>query len=548
MARRPFYRSAEKGENLRFSEKSPKRIVEPLTDDRVDPSPGPGGPGDTANADASPLAAAPAAPTLFSSFGLAESIQRAVSELGYKEATPIQAQAIPVVMQGRDVMGAAQTGTGKTAGFALPILQRLVPQANTSASPLRHPVRALIIAPTRELADQIYVNVAAYAKYTNLKSAVVFGGVDIKPQIAAMRQGCEVLIATPGRLLDHVEQRTVTLNQVEIFVMDEADRMLDMGFLPDIQRIINLLPKSRQNLMFSATFSNEIRKLAESFLSSPVSIEVARRNAAADNVEQRVYRVENTQAKRAAVSQLVRERKLSQVIVFTNTKIGAGRLARELERDGLNASAIHGDKSQQERLATLEAFKKGEIVVLVATDVAARGLDIAELPAVINYDLPYSPEDYIHRIGRTGRAGASGVALSLMTRDEERQHGDIEKLLKRKLPAETLVVEDPEHVARAVRAEKRAGDDLAKAHPRRPLNRLKQPIPPPVAGHSRDEFFFKPYEPKQPADDTAASGAAESGTAGGAGGGAGAFAGRGQPRRGARPVPALLGGPVGKSS
>ena len=358
----------------------------------------------------------------FNDFALAEPIQRAVAELGYREPTPIQAKAIPLVLMGRDVMGAAQTGTGKTAGFALPILQRLLPHANASASPARHPVRALIIAPTRELADQIYVNVAEYARHTSLKSAVVFGGVDIKPQLAAMRAGCEMLIATPGRLLDHVEQRTVNLSQVEIFVMDEADRMLDMGFLPDIQRIINLLPKSRQNLMFSATFSSDIRKLAQSFLTDPISVEVAPRNAAAEMVEQIVFRVDGPDAKRAAVAQLVRERELSQVIVFTNTKIGASRLARQLEQDGLNANAIHGDKSQQERLATLEAFKKGEIAVLVATDVAARGLDIVELPAVINYDLPYAPEDYIHRIGRTGRAGASGVALSLMTASRPLRH------------------------------------------------------------------------------------------------------------------------------
>jgi superfamily II DNA/RNA helicase len=377
----------------------------------------------------------------FHDFGLAEPIVRAVIELGYTEPTPIQVQAIPVVIQGRDVMGAAQTGTGKTAGFALPILQRLMVHANTSASPARHPVRALILAPTRELADQIHANVRQYAKYTGIRSAVVFGGVDIAPQIAALRQGAEILIATPGRLLDHIGQRTVSLATADVFVMDEADRMLDMGFLPDIQRIINLLPKVRQNLMFSATFSGEIRKLAESFLAQPVSIEVARRNAAAENVEQLVYRLPDAESKRLAVAHLVRERKLAQVIVFTNTKIGAGRLARLLERDGLNASAIHGDKSQQERLATLEAFKKGEIAVLVATDVAARGLDIAELPAVINYDLPYAPEDYIHRIGRTGRAGASGVALSLMTSADERQLDGIQKLLKRELAQLPLALE-----------------------------------------------------------------------------------------------------------
>jgi len=477
--------------------------------------------------------------TSFTDFGFAEPILRAVTELGYKEPTPIQAQAIPLCLQGHDVMGAAQTGTGKTAGFALPILQRLMRHANASASPARHPVRALIIAPTRELADQIYVNVAAYAKYSNLKSAVVFGGVDIKPQIAAMRAGCEVLVATPGRLLDHVEQRTVNLSQVEVFVMDEADRMLDMGFLPDIQRIINLLPKQRQNLMFSATFSGDIRKLAESFLKNPVSVEVARRNATAENVEQKVYRVDSTEAKRAAVSRLVRDNALSQVIVFTNTKIGAGRLARQLEKDGLNANAIHGDKSQQERLATLEAFKKGEIVVLVATDVAARGLDIAELPAVINYDLPYSPEDYVHRIGRTGRAGASGIALSLMTGEEERYLAEIEKLIKRKVPVERLDVGPVARERDAERAPRRERDreaPPARRRDERPDDRRRSRAASapsaPVPGLSNDPFFFKPYEPSAP----------EEAPQSGEGAAAPAQSARKRP---ARPVAALLGGKKG---
>ena len=446
-----------------------------------------------------------AAAVSFQSFGLAEPIVRAVTEMGYREPTPIQVQAIPVVMQGHDVMGAAQTGTGKTAGFALPILQRLLQHANASASPARHPVRALILAPTRELADQIHANVREYARHTHLRSAVVFGGVDIAPQIAALRQGCEVLIATPGRLLDHLGQRTVSLGQAEILVLDEADRMLDMGFLPDIQRIINVLPAKRQNLMFSATFSEDIRRLASSFLKHPVSIEVARRNAAADTVEQVVYRVADVEAKRAAVAQLVRERAISQVIVFTNTKIGASRLARQLERDGLNASAIHGDKSQQERLATLEGFKKGEVSVLVATDVAARGLDIAELPAVINYDLPYSPEDYVHRIGRTGRAGASGLALSLMTQNDERLHQEIEKLLKRKLEVRTLEVERP------------VGTDLDRGERRRddgerPVRRSRDERSaragerrgPSPASTPVDPFFLKPYEPAEPAPGDAA--------------------------------------------
>ena len=493
--------------------------------------------------------------TSFNDFGLAEPILRAVTELGYRDPTPIQAQAIPLVLMGRDVMGAAQTGTGKTAGFALPILQRLMAHANPSASPARHPVRSLIIAPTRELADQIYVNVAAYARHTHLKSAVVFGGVDIKPQLAAMRAGCEILVATPGRLLDHVEQRTVNLSQVEIFVMDEADRMLDMGFLPDIQRIINLLPKRRQNLMFSATFSNDIRKLAESFLHDPISVEVARRNAAAENVEQKVYRVDTREAKRAAVAKLVRDNALSQVLVFTNTKIGAGRLARQLERDGLNANAIHGDKSQQERLATLEAFKKGEIVVLVATDVAARGLDIVELPAVINYDLPYAAEDYIHRIGRTGRAGASGVALSLMTGEDERLLAEIERLLKRKLPVERLEVggetagrERPRREReggrdRDARTEQRTeGGERTERTERTERGRGRRAAPeraapagrpaPATPGQSDDPFFYKPYEPEpasEPQAESASSPADETVKTG-------------SRRRAPRAVPALLGG------
>ncbi|MDT3678004.1 MAG: DEAD/DEAH box helicase [Burkholderiaceae bacterium] len=462
----------------------------------------------------------------FDSFGLAEPILRAVDELGYREPTPIQAQAIPVVLQGRDVMGAAQTGTGKTAGFALPILQRLMQHANSSASPARHPVRALILAPTRELADQIHENVRQYAKYSGLRSAVVFGGVDIKPQIAALRQGAEVLIATPGRLLDHMGQKTVSLAQADMLVLDEADRMLDMGFLPDIQRILHALPDRRQNLMFSATFSSDIRRLASSFLNDPQVIEVARRNATAENVEQRIYRVADLEAKRAAVGQLVRERALAQVIVFTNTKIGAGRLARQLERDGLNAAAIHGDKSQQERLATLESFKKGEIVVLVATDVAARGLDIVELPAVINYDLPYNAEDYVHRIGRTGRAGASGLALSLMTGEDERYLADIEKLLGRKLDAERLEVaasprsrdrerHEPGHERRA-RSPRGAGP----ARPRESLHTA-------VAGYSNDPFFFEPYVPAASVADVEAPVAAPE---------------RASARLQRRPVAALLGG------
>lgn len=488
---------------------------------------------------------APRAP-LFTDFGLAQPIVRAVTELGYREPTPIQEQAIPVVMTGRDVMGAAQTGTGKTAGFALPIIHRLLPLASSSASPARHPVRALMLAPTRELADQIYQNVCQYARHTPLRSAVVFGGVDMKPQTLALRQGCELLVATPGRLLDHVEQKSVHLGQVQILVLDEADRMLDMGFLPDIQRIINLLGKDRQNLMFSATFSPEIRKLAESFLNSPQLIEVARRNALAENITQTVFRVDTPEHKRAAVAHLVREHALSQVIVFSNTKIGAGRLARQLERDGLSAAAIHGDKSQQERLKTLDDFKAGRVAVLVATDVAARGLDIAELPAVINFDLPYSPEDYVHRIGRTGRAGASGVAFSLMTSgNDDRLLADIEKLTKRKLPIESLQVEAPRRPGRdelggawSERAPRARRDD-SEDRPTSRGPREDRPMRPRAAAPALDPFFTQPYvEPiHEPAHDLPVAASAPEP----------ASQARPGTRRATRPVAALLGGLPGKA-
>lgn len=381
------------------------------------------------------------ADTTFDSFGLHADILRAITEQGYRVATPIQAQAIPVVMRGRDVMGAAQTGTGKTAGFSLPIIQRLLPFASTSTSPARHPVRALMLTPTRELADQVYDNVAKYAKHTALRSTVVFGGVDMNPQTAELRRGVEILVATPGRLLDHVQQKTVNLSQVQMLVLDEADRMLDMGFLPDLQRILNLLPAQRQTLLFSATFSGDIKKLAASYLRDPVTIEVARSNSAAANVTQQVFMVPEAR-KQAAVVHLLKQRAEQglpkQCIVFTNSKLGCSRLARQLEREGINASAIHGDKTQSERMLTLEGFKQGNIDALVATDVAARGLDIADMPCVINFDLPYNAEDYVHRIGRTGRAGATGDAMSLCAPGDERLLADIEKLLKRAVPRAEL--------------------------------------------------------------------------------------------------------------
>jgi ATP-dependent RNA helicase RhlE len=390
-----------------------------------------------------PPAEAAAAETIrFDTLPLDPKLLRAVAESGYTAMTPIQAKAIPIVLAGRDVMGAAQTGTGKTAAFTLPLLQKMLRHENASMSPARHPVRALVLAPTRELADQVADNVKNYAKHSQLRSVVVFGGIDMKPQTLALKAGVEVLIATPGRLLDHIEAKNAVLNQVEYVVLDEADRMLDIGFLPDLQRILSYLPKQRQTLLFSATFSPEIRKLANSYLQDPVLVEVARPNATATNVEQRFYSVADDD-KRAVVKQLLRTRELSQALIFVNSKIGAARLARSFERDGLKTQALHGDKSQDERLKALAAFKAGEVDLLVATDVAARGLDITDLPAVFNFDVPFHAEDYVHRIGRTGRAGASGLAVTLVSRDDSAWLiGEVEKLLKKKLEIEPIELED----------------------------------------------------------------------------------------------------------
>jgi ATP-dependent RNA helicase RhlE len=450
----------------------------------------------------------------FADFGLSPDILRALHDQGYEHPTPIQAQAIPVLLKGRDVMGAAQTGTGKTAGFSLPIIQMLLAHASSSTSPARHPVRALILTPTRELAVQVAENVKAYAQHTPLRSTVVFGGMDMKPQTVILKAGVEIVIATPGRLLDHVEQKNISLSQVQMLVMDEADRMLDMGFLPDLQRIINLLPKQRQNLMFSATFSPEIKKLANTFLTDPITIEVARSNQTADKVTQVVYKIAENQ-KHALTAHILRQRELKQVIIFSNTKIGASRLARELEREGMKAVAIHGDKTQQERMAALDAFKKGEIDILVATDVAARGLDISDLPCVINYDLPYNAEDYVHRIGRTGRAGASGDAISIYSDKDERLLTDIEKLIK-----QTIKRAEPEGFTPAPSF----GDERGERRPRRPeeAGQARSPAgrpperersergerPPRAAGASSyssgrrdkvDPWFLKPYEPAKAA-------------------------------------------------
>jgi superfamily II DNA/RNA helicase len=376
------------------------------------------------------------------------------------------------------VVATAQTGTGKTLAFLLPIFELL------SRGDRPTGVCALILTPTRELADQVAENVKAYCRHTPLRSTVVFGGVDMAPQTAALRAGVEILIATPGRLLDHVQQKTLNLSQTQMLVLDEADRMLDMGFLPDLQRIINLLPKKRQNLMFSATFSSDIKKLAGSFLADPVLIEVARGNATAEGVTQVVYKVDED-AKRDVVAHLIRGRELKQILVFSNTKIGASRLARQLEQEGVKAAAIHGDKTQGERMAALEAFKNGGIDVLVATDVAARGLDISDLPCVINYDLPYNAEDYVHRIGRTGRAGASGDAISLYSDKDARLLVDIENLIKHKfVPAQLS-----DFVPRG-NAAGRYGED------RRPARSARSNTYTPVARKEKiDPWFLKPYEP-----------------------------------------------------
>jgi ATP-dependent RNA helicase RhlE len=365
----------------------------------------------------------------FSDLGLLPELLRAVADKGYDSPTPIQSQAIPAVLAGRDVLAGAQTGTGKTAGFVLPILQRLV--ADT-AQAVRAP-RALVLTPTRELAAQVAESARDYGKYLKLRVTQVFGGVNINPQISSLRSGCDILVATPGRLLDLAQQRAVDLSKVQVFVLDEADRMLDMGFIPDIRRVIKLLPSKRQNLLFSATYSDDIRALAERLLHDPLSIQVAPRNAPIELVEQRAYRVQKEQ-KRHLLVHLIQEGQWHQVLIFTRTKHGANRLTQQLEGAGIRAAAIHGNKSQAARVKALDMFKRGQVTALVATEVAARGLDIKELPQVVNYELPNVPEDYVHRIGRTGRAGAAGEAISLVSADENGLLRDIERVLRRSIP------------------------------------------------------------------------------------------------------------------
>ena len=448
----------------------------------------------------------------FSNLSLAEPLARAVAEMGYETMTPIQEQAIPVVLLGKDVMGAAQTGTGKTAAFTLPLLQRMMKHENASTSPARHPVRALVLLPTRELAVQVAEQVKLYAKYTNLNSAVVFGGMDMKPQTLELKKGVEVLVATPGRLLDHIEAKNTVLNQVEYVVLDEADRMLDIGFLPDLQRILSYLPKQRITLLFSATFSPEIKRLASSFLQDPVTIEVARSNATASTVEQHFYSV-GADDKRRALHQILKARGMKQAFVFVNSKLGCAKLARSLEREGLKTTALHGDKSQDERLKALESFKNGEVDLLVCTDVAARGLDIKDVPAVFNFDVPFNAEDYIHRIGRTGRAGASGLAVSFVASSDQRLVSDIEKLIKTKIDIEPLEFEEDTpriseqgRINDGRRMYRETGEGRAPAAdarpPREPAERRERreytPHRQPAA--SRDPFFDRPYEPGAPAE------------------------------------------------
>ncbi|AOM40767.1 ATP-dependent RNA helicase RhlE [Xenorhabdus hominickii] len=367
----------------------------------------------------------------FESLGLMADILRAVEEQGYAEPTPIQQQAIPVVLSGKDLLASAQTGTGKTAGFTLPILQ-LLSETPTQVKG-RRPIRALILTPTRELAAQVGENVRDYSKYLKLRSFVVFGGVSINPQMMKLRGGVDILVATPGRLLDLEHQNAVDLSHVEILILDEADRMLDMGFIHDIRRVLSKLPAKRQNLLFSATFSDEIKGLANKLLHNPISVEVARRNSASEQIDQSIHLVDKKR-KGELLSHMIGSQNWQQVLVFTRTKHGANRLAEQLNKDGVTAAAIHGNKSQGARTRALADFKTGKIRALVATDIAARGLDIDQLPYVVNYELPNVAEDYVHRIGRTGRADATGQALSLVCVDEHKLLKDIERLLKREIP------------------------------------------------------------------------------------------------------------------
>ncbi|WP_346837715.1 DEAD/DEAH box helicase [Microbulbifer sp. SAOS-129_SWC] len=392
---------------------------------------------------------------LFEDLGLAQELSRAVAEQGYSQPTPIQAQAIPAVMKGGDIMAAAQTGTGKTAGFTLPLLHRLA-----KGDPARNnQVRALVLTPTRELAAQVFDNVQGYSKYLKLRHSVVFGGVKINPQMMRLRGGADILVATPGRLLDLYNQRAIRFDNLEVLVLDEADRMLDMGFIHDIKRILKVLPAKRQNLLFSATFSGEIRGLAKGLLDNPTEIDVSPRNTTTESVRQKLHPVDKAR-KQKLLSHLILENNWHQALVFSRTKHGANRLVKQLEADDIRAAAIHGNKSQNARTKALADFKAGKVQILVATDIAARGIDIDQLPQVVNFDLPNVPEDYVHRIGRTGRAGARGQAVSLVSADEAKQLQDIERLIKKPIPREEVEGFEPNHVvpeSKAPSGQRRSG-------------------------------------------------------------------------------------------
>ena len=476
----------------------------------------------------------------FADLGLVPELLRAVADTGYTTPTPIQQQAIPVVLSGRDVMGGAQTGTGKTASFTLPLLNRLARHANSSTSPARHATRALILAPTRELAMQVFESVKTYSKYLPLRATCIYGGVDMKAQIAELRNGVEIVVATPGRLLDHVQQKTIQLGQVEMLVLDEADRMLDMGFIPDIRRILELLPASRQSLLFSATFSDEIKKLADQMLKEPQLIEVARRNTVSETITHRVHPV-STGLKRNLLVHLLRHQPDTQALVFVATKLACGRLAHFLERHEIAADAIHGDKGQAQRTETLEAFKSGKLRVLVATDVAARGLDIDDLPLVINFELPHTAEDYVHRIGRTGRAGRQGHAVSLVSAEEKPLLADIEKLIKLKIQQEAVPGFDPEPDYDAMGRGKHGRRSPAEAEATREPSRAPRGSAPARSNEAprrrkstiaSDGFdYSKPYEPVKPiaaVTELAPAAGTESRSA--------------PPRRHVRPIAVLLGG------
>ena len=422
----------------------------------------------------------------FKSLGLSDALLKAIEEKGYTTPSPIQSKAIPSILQGKDVLASAQTGTGKTAGFTLPILQRLA----NSKHPKYRPVRALVLTPTRELAAQVHDNVREYSKYLDIKSTVIFGGVKATSQIKTLKQGVDIVVATPGRLLDLYQQKAISFKRIEVLILDEADRMLDMGFVRDINKIISFMPEKRQNLMFSATFSTEIKKLASGILENPVSVEAAPENSTAEKVAQKVYAVDKSK-KTEVVINLIKQGNWSQVLIFTRTKHGANKLTEKLIKSGISAAAIHGNKSQGARTKALANFKNNTNRVLVATDIAARGIDIPLLPHVINFELPNVPEDYVHRIGRTGRAGAKGEALSLVCSEETEYQKEIEKILKQQLKTEIISGYEPKDTAspkraatqkkrssskkKGVGATHRGNGTTAKPKRQRPSNRKSEP-------------------------------------------------------------------------